>query len=114
MAAPLQHRHVFLPLNSSIPSVQEMLLEDLRFPWWVYIILSGFYASYHFVVFFHLLGGWVWAASAFLFLTGVGRLFIYFRNEERYGIATAIGCHMGIDTGAVLCLATSILQLNKT
>jgi len=81
---------------------------DIRLTILGQVVVSFLYATYHFIVVFHLMGV-TWAFLAVVALTFLGWLWIAFRNNQRFGLVTAIGSHCGIDVGVALAIAIAML-----
>jgi len=94
--------------EDSPPSIVDTT--DVRLTEIGYLTLSLLYASYHFVVVFHLMG-LVWAILGVSFLALLGRLWIFARNDERFGILTAIASHMGVDVGVAVAIGCAVLKI---
>mmetsp|Transcript_16783 Transcript_16783/g.22543 ORF Transcript_16783/g.22543 Transcript_16783/m.22543 type:complete len:144 (-) Transcript_16783:129-560(-) len=65
------------------------------------LLVSAYYASYHVVVVLVFVP-WYLAIAAGIGLTVLGRIFVYCRDSEMFGLLTAYGLHAGAD--ATFCL----------
>ena len=70
------------------------------------LIVSCYYASYHFVVVLFFVP-WYLAVPAAGGLVVLGRAMVFLRDSERFGLVTAWGFHAGLDA----CFCLVMLQM---
>lgn len=96
---------LYVPKEGELkPAVMDVKVNELGL--W---LLSMFYASYHFVVVYHLVG-LLPAALSFTGLTVLGRTWMFCRNYQKLGTTTAILSHVGVDIGAAFALGNAVLR----
>eukprot|EP00919_Chromeraceae_sp_WS-2016_P072998 GHVR01172577.1.p1 GENE.GHVR01172577.1~~GHVR01172577.1.p1 ORF type:complete len:337 (+),score=59.79 GHVR01172577.1:90-1100(+) len=76
-------------------------------------VSSTLYGLYHIIIVFCLLDRLLIATAAAIGLVCMGRLWVYFRNNRKFGLTSAILMHCGIDVAVVFAFADVFFKFRR-